>query len=533
LGAAPLTVHATDATIIVDSNADNDIVDSTCTLREAIQASLIDSDYHGCTSLSGTYGDDRITFSLSGSTTITLGSDLPDIGGGEKLTIDGSNGGTPVTIDGANTYQHFSITAGAATLTLANLTIAHGSAVTGGAVANWGNLVVINTTFIGNKADSDGGAINTTAGSHATIANSTFSGNSAAFGAALENNSGTVAILNSTFSGNVTTGSFDDATVSSWDGGAGLPVTTIYNTIIANSTATYDCWNFDGATLSGNHNIMETTAGGNNSCAAITMTTADPKLGALVGAPSFPDFFPLLAGSPAIDKGRAKTCSSAPLYNASQNGVQRPQDGNKDTKAVCDIGSYEAPGYTFRSAGMKDGWVLESSEISNQGGMINSNAGTLRVGDEASNAQYRSVLSFNTAAVPDGAIISNVRLKLRPQSTVGSGDPLALLQGFKVDVKKGFFGSLVDLQKGDFQAGATHSYGPFTPTLSNGWYMITLTPAKVDINKLATNAGVTQIRLRFNIDDNNDALANYLNLYSGNASTAGYRPILFVDWSNP
>jgi hypothetical protein len=49
---------------------------------------------------------------------------------------------------------------------------------------------------------------------------------------------------------------------------------------------------------------------------------------------------------------------------------------------------------------------------------------------------------------------------------------------------------------------------------------------------LATNGGLTQIRLRFKLDDNNNALANYLSLYSGNALAAN-RPQLVITYYVP
>ena len=54
-----------------------------------------------------------------------------------------------------------------------------------------------------------------------------------------------------------------------------------------------------------------------------------------------------------------------------------------------------------------------------------------------------------------------------------------------------------------------------------------MTSAKPYINKLAPASGLTQIRLRFKLDDNNNALANYLSLFSGNAPVT-YRPQLLI-----
>jgi hypothetical protein len=182
--------------------------------------------------------------------------------------------------------------------------------------------------------------------------------------------------------------------------------------------------------------------------------------------------------------------------------------------------------------GVYDGWVLESSETSNLGGSLNIAAPTFYLGDDAQNKQYRSILSFNTKGLPDNAIITKITLKVKKQGIAGGGNPANIFQGFLVDVKKGFFGSLPGLQGGDFQAKADQSYGPFKPTLANGWYAINLTPAKAYINKLATNGGVTQVRLRFKLDDNGNNVTNDLSLYSANALVAS-RPRLILEYYIP
>ena len=143
--------------------------------------------------------------------------------------------------------------------------------------------------------------------------------------------------------------------------------------------------------------------------------------------------------------------------------------------------------------------------------------------------QYRGILSFSTGAgLPDNAVITKVTLKVKKQGIIGGGNPVATFQGFMVDIKKGFFGTTA-LQTSDFQAAAHKTYGPFMTALGGGWYSIDLTPGKGYINKLSTLSGLTQIRLRFKLDDNNNTVANYLSLYSGNAPAAS-RPQLIIEY---
>jgi hypothetical protein len=180
------------------------------------------------------------------------------------------------------------------------------------------------------------------------------------------------------------------------------------------------------------------------------------------------------------------------------------------------------------SVGFQDGWILESTENSSKGGLINSAATTFRLGDNAAQKQYRGLLSFNTGAkLPDTAILTKVTLKLKKSGVTGGGNPVTLFQGFIVSLKKGVFG-ISALQTSDFQAVANKSYGPFTPTLSNNWYSINLTTGKAYINRV----GPTQIRLRFKRDDNDNTVANYLSLFSGNAYTAS-RPQLMIEYYVP
>ena len=187
---------------------------------------------------------------------------------------------------------------------------------------------------------------------------------------------------------------------------------------------------------------------------------------------------------------------------------------------------------TVNSNGTYDGWALESTETSNIGGTMNSAATTIRLGDDAARKQYRGILSFSTGAtLPDNAVITKVMLKIKMQGITGGGNPVAIFQGFMVDIKKGFFGTPA-LQTADFQTAANKTYGPLIPAFSSGWYSINLTSGKGYINKLSTLSGLTQIRLRFQLDDNNNAIANYLSLFSGNAPAAS-RPQLIIEYYVP
>ncbi|MEI7848058.1 MAG: nidogen-like domain-containing protein, partial [Chloroflexota bacterium] len=158
------------------------------------------------------------------------------------------------------------------------------------------------------------------------------------------------------------------------------------------------------------------------------------------------------------------------------------------------------PLYSQISDAAKDGWVLESTEKSNQGRTLNSTTTTFRLGDDATKKQYRSILSFGTASLPDNAVITKVTLNVKKQSVTGRDNPVTMFQGFLVDVKKGSFGTSAALQTSDFQTVACKTLGPFTPTIANNWYSFDISTAKDCINQLGASGGITQMRLRFKLD---------------------------------
>jgi hypothetical protein len=176
------------------------------------------------------------------------------------------------------------------------------------------------------------------------------------------------------------------------------------------------------------------------------------------------------------------------------------------------------------SNGSQDGYVLESTGSSRRGGVKDSKAKILKLGNDVANKQYRSVLSFNTGAdLPDNAKVTKVTLKFKFNRIIGGGNPVKAFGGFMVDIKTGPFGKAT-LETGDFQAKQSKSFGPLKYVLAAKWYSIDLTAAKDYINLL----DLTQIRLRFKSDDNNN-LDNILQFYSGNAGSDA--PQLIVEYT--
>jgi CSLREA domain-containing protein len=377
IGSASFPTNARAAsTITVATNADELNSNGLCSLREAITNANDDAQtYMDCVFGSG---NDTIQFNeiLLGTTTITLGSSLPNITDADGLTI---NGGGNVTVSGNDLYRILIID-GSVPLTLNQLTLTNansGALGNGGAIYNagvltvtnsiftnndgglggaiasaetTGTLSVTNSVFSGNTAAQDGGAIFSDVST--TIKNSTFSNNTAAVGASgggIYVTGGTLTVANSTFFGNSanqygggvasqgivtmanSTFSANSAAVA---GGAISNNGTLHlqNTILANSVAGGDCFNASGDAIATNtNNLIETNAASGHRCGT-PMLTSDPNLVALTGSPAY---FPLNGGSNAIDAGNDSICAAAPVNNASQNGATRPVGTH------CDIGSFE------------------------------------------------------------------------------------------------------------------------------------------------------------------------------------------------
>ena len=222
-------------------------------------------------------------------------------------------------------------------LSISDSSFSGNSAEDGGAILNWGELSISDSAFSDNLTDESGGAITNVR--ELSISDSSFSGNSAEGGGAILNwgelsiinsafsdnsadesggaidNLGELSITNITFSGNSAEGGG-----AVFNGGNGE--LSIINSIIAGRGG--DACYSDGRLR---HNISNFIQDGSCSPAF----SGDPMLGKLVEPENgSPAYFPLLAGSPAIDAADDGYCPET-----DQIGTARPQG------AGCDIGAIE------------------------------------------------------------------------------------------------------------------------------------------------------------------------------------------------
>lgn len=206
-------------------------------------------------------------------------------------------------------------------------------------------------------------------------------------------------------------------------------------------------------------------------------------------------------------------------------------NGNFTTGEVYTIDRPIANGVSvsFKSAGPTDGWILESGENTNAGGTLDRNATTFNVGDDQRDRQYKSILSFDTSSLPDNAVIVSVQLKVKRQSVVGT-DPLGTHGALLAEIRRGAFNNSTALQTTDFSAAASPgTVRDSFAALTFSWYAAPLSSANLaSVNR----TGITQFRLLFSNDDNDDLGADYMKFFSGNSMDSN-KPELIVTYSVP
>ena len=182
----------------------------------------------------------------------------------------------------------------------------------------------------------------------------------------------------------------------------------------------------------------------------------------------------------------------------------------------------------FYSSGLYDGWVLESGEFTGVGGSMNFSSTEIALGDDKLNRQYRGILSFNTKTLGShtGTIVG-AALYVTGNGVVGLNPFTWGKNSLRADIIPGAYGGNATLQVSDFQApGGLANAGIRTGCAVTGKCGISLSAASLPY---LNSKGLTQFRLRFMLDDNNNHAADYYRIFSGN-SVLQNRPVLAVQF---
>ena len=184
----------------------------------------------------------------------------------------------------------------------------------------------------------------------------------------------------------------------------------------------------------------------------------------------------------------------------------------------------------FTSDNTSNNWTQECSGSSGKDCSDNTNGTMLLVGKGLRDREYRSFLEFNTSGLPDNAIITSVKLKVKAMSAVGI-NPLNNQHDLMVDICTLPVDKTIRYQMLNFRVGLTcnNNLGGFGKTPNSGRYIADFSPGAFQSVNLT---GVTRFRLRISELENIDAARAYLMLDSGGV---GYpnSPILLVRYTIP
>lgn len=185
------------------------------------------------------------------------------------------------------------------------------------------------------------------------------------------------------------------------------------------------------------------------------------------------------------------------------------------------------PDATFYSESAKDGYLDIIDNTVNVNGLRMGDDGWDFPGTAATN-DYRSILSFNTAGLPDNANVTGASVYLIRS---GADDNPFEKNGYvpRLDIKNGHFGTSENLEPADgTDAADAEDVGCFQGIVEEDKFAL-----RVDLSAAAlahfNKTGTTQMRLQFGAPDWS---TEYVNFYDGGGNP-GYLPPEVIALQNP
>jgi hypothetical protein len=152
------------------------------------------------------------------------------------------------------------------------------------------------------------------------------------------------------------------------------------------------------------------------------------------------------------------------------------------------------------------------------------------LGDSIANQQLRAILSFDTPTLPDGAVVTGVTLRIRYAGVTGV-NPFTTHGNLYADLCQGAFQGNPELESIDFAGLCSKNKAlVFTNNMLDKWYSKSLNSMDYQFINFG---GLTQFRLRFRFDDNNDFSANILKISSSDALNPAHHPQLIIQYHVP
>ena len=183
---------------------------------------------------------------------------------------------------------------------------------------------------------------------------------------------------------------------------------------------------------------------------------------------------------------------------------------------------------TLFSRSAEDGHVVQDTGL----GWAAVNTGPqIQVGEGSSGVQqYKGFLSFDTADLPDTAVIRSVRLRLFSNEISGAPYKLGVIYA-DVAPENGFNGRWA-LENEDFLANAAVVNAGVLSSVggSEQWADLLLNEDALQAINLQGN---TQFRLYFTLPNNQDGAEDWIRFYSGDNSETAVKPQLIIDYVLP